>query len=103
MSRPSKLDDAAITAFVAAHPGWVREGEALVRTYAFERYADGLGFAVAVGVESDKADHHPDLFIGWRKVRVLWSTHDAGGISALDLEAAALCDRIATRTASPSP
>lgn len=101
MSRPRKLDEAAIATFLEGHPGWAREGDALVRTYAFERYGDGLGFAVAVGIEADKADHHPDLFIGWRKVRVLWSTHDAGGITSLDVEAAALCDRIVGKS-SPS-
>lgn len=83
--------------FLAASSGWTREGDALVKTFAFERYADGLGFAVAVGVEADKADHHPDLFIGWRKVRVLWTTHDAGGITDLDLRMAERCDAIAQR------
>jgi 4a-hydroxytetrahydrobiopterin dehydratase len=102
VSRPKKLDDAAIATFLEGHPGWAREADALVRTYTFERYGDGLGFAVAVGVEADKADHHPDLFIGWRKVRVLWSTHDAGGISSLDVDAAGLADAIAARFAGPS-
>jgi 4a-hydroxytetrahydrobiopterin dehydratase len=100
VSRPKKLEASAIDAFLEGHPGWSREGDALVRTYAFERYGDGLAFAVAVGVEADKADHHPDLFVGWRKVRVVWSTHDAGGITSLDVDAATLCDRIAARSAS---
>jgi len=102
VSRPKKLEDAAIAEFLAGHPGWAREGDALVRTFAFDRYGDGLAFAVAVGVEADKADHHPDLFIGWRKVRVLWSTHDAGGISSLDVDAATLSDAIAGRAAGSS-
>lgn len=108
MSRPQKLEDATIEAFLADHPGWARQqqgqgadGDALVASFAFERYGDGLGFAVAVGTYADKADHHPDLFIGWRKVRVLWSTHDAGGISKLDVAAAIVTDAIAARTASP--
>jgi 4a-hydroxytetrahydrobiopterin dehydratase len=86
-----------VGAFLDATHGWTRDGDALVKTFTFERYGDGLGFAVAVGVEADKADHHPDLFIGWRKVRVLWTTHDAGGITELDTRLARRCDAIAER------
>lgn len=86
--------------FLAATPGWARDGEALVKTFTFDRYADGLGFVVAIGVEAEKADHHPDLFVGWRKVRVAWSTHDAGGITELDLRMAERCDAIAQRRAT---
>jgi 4a-hydroxytetrahydrobiopterin dehydratase len=99
MSRPPKLEDPQVNAFLAEGQGWAREGNALVKTYAFQRYGDGLGFAVAVGVEAEKADHHPDLFIGWRKVRVLWSTHDAGGITQLDLDLARRTDAIAAARA----
>jgi 4a-hydroxytetrahydrobiopterin dehydratase len=99
--RPRKLDGPHVSDFIAnVGPGWAKEGEALVRTFNFERYGDGLGFAVAVGVEAEKADHHPDLFIGWRKVRVLWTTHDAGGITELDLQMAERCDAIAGSRAS---
>lgn len=83
--------------FLAQSPGWSREGDALVKTFVFDRYADGLGFAVAVGVEAEKADHHPDLLVAWRKVRVQWTTHDAGGITDLDLRMAERCDVIARR------
>jgi 4a-hydroxytetrahydrobiopterin dehydratase len=101
IKRPKKLDAPHVADFVSVSPGWQRDGEALVKTFPFERYGDGLGFAVAVGVEAEKADHHPDLFIGWRKVRVLWTTHDAGGITELDLRMAERCDAIAAGRASP--
>ena len=94
MSPRARLDDRTIAAFVSSS-GWAREEDGLVRTFAFSRYGEGLGFAVAVGVEADKADHHPDLFIGWCKVRVRWSTHDAGGITQLDLDLATLTQALA--------
>lgn len=100
--RPKKLDHPHVADFLSVSPGWERDGETLVKTFAFDRYGDGLGFAVAIGVEAEKADHHPDLHIGWRKVRALWTTHDAGGITELDLRMAERCDAIFARTAMPA-
>jgi len=94
VSKRDKLSDEQIAAFVAEHPGWERADDALVKTFSFADYPAGIGFAVRVGFAAEKRDHHPDLFIGWRKVKVAWSTHDAGGITALDVEMAALTDRL---------
>ncbi len=98
MGRPEKISKEAVAAFVASHAGWAQEGEptpALARTFAFDDYAAGIAFAVRVGFAAEKRDHHPDLFVGWRKVKVSWSTHDAGGITALDVEMAEHSDALA--------
>ena len=97
MGRPERTGVAEIDAFVSAHPGWVKKGEALARTFSFDDYPAGLAFAVRVGFAAEKRDHHPDLHVGWRKVEVVWTTHDASGVTALDLEMAAESDRIAAR------
>lgn len=94
MGKRERLEDAAIDRFVSTHPGWARDGGALSRTFEFARYGAGLGFAVQVGVVAEQRDHHPDLFVGYRKVRVAWSTHDAGGVTALDCELAAITDEL---------
>jgi len=47
-----------------------------------------MGFVVALGVIAEKRDHHPDMLVTWGRVRVQWSTHDAGGVTELDLELA---------------
>ncbi|MBI5515716.1 MAG: 4a-hydroxytetrahydrobiopterin dehydratase [Deltaproteobacteria bacterium] len=83
------LTDEALAAGLAALPGWAREGEAIARTFAFGSYAEGVAFAVRVALDAERRDHHPDaLTIGYRKVRVAYTTHDAGGLTARDLEAA---------------
>jgi 4a-hydroxytetrahydrobiopterin dehydratase len=94
MAKREKLTDEAIAVFTREHAGWerTREGEALAKTFAFDDYAAGMAFAVRVGFAAEKRDHHPDLGVMWRKVRVEWSTHDAGGITAVDTEMATLCD-----------
>jgi 4a-hydroxytetrahydrobiopterin dehydratase len=44
---------------------------------------------------AEKKDHHPDVELKWGSVRVTWSTHDAGGVTQLDLDAAQATDAIA--------
>ena len=95
MTKRDLLSDTAISEFLTSHPGWERDGGALARTFAFDSYAAGIAFVVKVGFAAEARDHHPDLFVGWRKVKVAWSTHDAGGITALDTELAARCDELA--------
>lgn len=97
MSRRQPLSEEAITAFVSSHPGWSVSGDApkaLSKHYAFTSYADGIAFVVRLGFAAEKRDHHPDLGVHWGKVRVDFSTHDADGITALDLEMAELSDRL---------
>ncbi len=93
MSKRDKLSAPVIETFLGSHPGWAHSGDALVKTFAFNDYAGGIAFAVHVGFAADKRDHHPDLAVGYRKVEVRWSTHDAGGVTGVDVEMAELCDR----------
>jgi 4a-hydroxytetrahydrobiopterin dehydratase len=94
MAKPEKLSKEEIGKFIAAHPGWNLDGDTLEKTYTFENYGGAIAFAVHVGFAADKRDHHPDMHISWGKVEVRWTTHDAGGISALDAEMAQQADRI---------
>ena len=95
MGKREKLGEAEVAAFLEKHAGWSARAGALVRAFAFEDYAAGLAFAVRLGFAAEKRDHHPDMTIGWRKVEVAWSTHDAGGVTALDVEMAEQTERLA--------
>lgn len=94
MARPAKLDRPDVDTWLAAHPGWERDGEALVRSYELADFSSALAFAVRLGLVAEKRDHHPDILIGWGKARVLWTTHDAGGITRLDLDLAEATDSL---------
>lgn len=99
MSKRERLSDEARDAFLRDHAGWERTGEAgsgasLARSYAFSDYGAGVGFTVRVALAAERRDHHPDIVLSWGKVRVSWSTHDAGGVTALDVEMAELTDRL---------
>jgi 4a-hydroxytetrahydrobiopterin dehydratase len=100
MTRPTKQDAQAVDAWLARHPGWQRSGEAIARSFKFADFSAALAFVVRVGLAAEKKDHHPDVELGWGKARVLWSTHDAGGITALDFELAEACDALASDTRS---
>jgi 4a-hydroxytetrahydrobiopterin dehydratase len=93
MSRPARLDAAVVEAWLAKHPGWAHEGAgAIAKAFEFPDFAAALAFTVRVGCWAEKHDHHPDVALGWGKARILWSTHDAGGVTQLDLDAAEACD-----------
>lgn len=93
MARPSRLDSASVDNWLKTHTGWQRAGEAVAKTYKFADFGAALAFAVRIGLLAEKRDHHPDIEIGWGKARVSWSTHDAGGITQLDLDAAEATDQ----------
>jgi 4a-hydroxytetrahydrobiopterin dehydratase len=69
--------------------GWERDGDEIVKTYEFDAYLDGVGFAAGVGGIAQDAFHHPEVTIGWREVEIRLTTHDAGGITENDIDLAA--------------
>jgi len=96
MARPTKLDAAAVDSWVVAHAGWERSSPTgIAKRYAFQDFSSALAFVVRVGCYAEKRDHHPDVELGWGRARVLWSTHDAGGVTQLDLDAAEATDKLA--------
>ncbi len=66
-----------------------------MRTYECPSFADAIAFVVRIGFFAEAKDHHPDLDIRWRKVRVLFTTHDVGGLTDWDFELAAAIDGVA--------
>jgi 4a-hydroxytetrahydrobiopterin dehydratase len=96
MARPSKLDTDAIEKWLGDHRGWARDGGSIAKRFSFHDFAGALAFAVRVGMLAEKRDHHPDILVAWGRATVLWTTHDAGGITQLDLDLAERTDAIAT-------
>jgi 4a-hydroxytetrahydrobiopterin dehydratase len=74
--------------------GWERDGDEIVRTFEFDSYLDGVGFAAGAGGVAEEAWHHPEMTITWGEVEVRFTTHDAGGITGKDLELADRLDEI---------
>ncbi len=70
-------------------PGWVLQSGSIKKEFRFKSYLDGLEFAYSLGKVAELENHHPDLFIGWRRVKVEWSTHAIKGLSQNDFVMAA--------------
>jgi 4a-hydroxytetrahydrobiopterin dehydratase len=87
-----KFAETEVVAALAKLPLWGIENGMLSRLFEFPSYKDGLVFATAVGYLADRLNHHPDLHVGYGKVRVSTVTHDAGGLTAYDFELARLVD-----------
>ena len=89
------LSEAEISAGLTELNGWARDRDVLVKTFSFDSYLAGVAFAASVGVIAEGLDHHPDMTIGWRRVSVSFTTHDAGNmLSAKDFAAAAAIDAL---------
>jgi len=92
-----KLDDAEVELRLSGLSAWVAEGGALVRTYTFATFADAIAFVTRLAFDAEAADHHPDLEVSYRRVRVRWVTHSDGGITEKDFEGVRQSDAIAER------
>lgn len=71
--------------------GWERSGDALHRTFGTDDFASALDLVNRIGALAEEANHHPDLELGWGRVAVHLTSHDAGGVTDRDV---ALAERI---------
>ena len=94
MSEP-RLADGEIEQWLRSHATWERHGDTIRRHFERASFADAISFVVAIGFLAEAANHHPDIDIRWRNVVVALTTHDAGGLTALDLALAASIDEAA--------
>jgi 4a-hydroxytetrahydrobiopterin dehydratase len=88
MGRMPLLSEDEVTAGLDALAGWSRSGAEIDKTFELASFPDAIAFVVRVGFLAEAADHHPDLDIRWRRVRVALTTHDSGGLTATDLDLA---------------
>jgi 4a-hydroxytetrahydrobiopterin dehydratase len=90
-----KLSDLEIQRAIGSLPGWARRGDALVKTFTFRKFPEGIDFVQKIAKAADKADHHPDIDIRYTKITFSLSTHDSGGITDADLTLASTIEGIA--------
>jgi 4a-hydroxytetrahydrobiopterin dehydratase len=78
-------------------PGWsdVQGREAIARTFIFKDFNEAFGFMSRAALVAEKNDHHPEWRNVYKSVEVILATHDAGGVTALDIELAKAMNEIA--------
>ena len=79
---------------LASVPEWHREGDRLVREFAFANYDRTIAFVNAVARVANSEDHHPDLSVSYGRCRVEYSTHDCNGLSPRDFNCARQLDQL---------
>src|SRR5262249_35135308 len=77
------------------HPieGEVVDGHPLEREFRVHKFSAALAFTNKIGAVAEAQNHHPDIELGWGKVRVRTWSHDAGRITARDFRLAGAIDR----------
>ncbi len=93
----NKLDPAARADALATLDGWsdVEGRDAITRTFQFGDFNQAFGFMTRAALMAEKMDHHPEWFNIYNRVEVTLATHDAGGVTELDIRLAAFMNRIA--------
>jgi 4a-hydroxytetrahydrobiopterin dehydratase len=89
-----KLSDLEIQRALGGLNGWSRRGDALMKTFTFTRFADGIAFVDRIAVAADRMNHHPDIDIRYTKIAISLSTHDAGGVTENDIKLAKEIDSL---------
>ncbi|HMF93836.1 MAG TPA: 4a-hydroxytetrahydrobiopterin dehydratase [Vicinamibacterales bacterium] len=72
--------------------GWTLEGDAIRKQYSFNDFLEAIAFVNRLAPEAEKADHHPDILINYKRVTLTYSTHDEGGLTEKDFGGAAMAD-----------
>ena len=77
--------------------GWslVDNRDAIAKTYQFSNFIAAFGWMTRAALNAEKLDHHPEWFNVYNRVEVVLSTHDAGGLTGLDIKLARAMDRLA--------
>ena len=83
----TRLTDAERDAGLAALNGWslVPGRDAITRRFQFKDFSEAFGFMTRAALAAERMNHHPEWFNVYNRVRIRLTTHDAGGLTELDL------------------
>lgn len=92
---PERLTTKEITASLGKVKGWIKAGKEIHKEFKLKDFAGALAFINRVGEKAEAADHHPDILLhGWNKVKIMLSTHSAGGLTENDFKLAKQIDSV---------
>src|SRR5437868_9963851 len=92
-----KLSGEARKSALAKLSGWteVSGRDAIAKKFVFKDFNAAFGFMTRAALIAEKLDHHPEWFNVYKNVEVTLSTHDAGGVTELDVKLATEMDKLA--------
>lgn len=87
-----KLDKGEIEEALAELNGWVHGADALTWERTFGSFSEAFAFTSRVALLAERHDHHPDISLGYTRLGLRLTTHDAGGVTARDIRFARAVD-----------
>lgn len=94
-STATKLSASDAEQLLKSIPDWrLQDGHILRREFRFKNFYHVMSFVNAIAWVANKEGHHPDMEVGYGRVLVQFTTHDAGGITRNDFICAAKVDSL---------
>ena len=96
MNSREKMSVEEVTAALKGLDGWqsAQGREAITKEFVFKNFSEAFGFMTRAALIAEKMNHHPEWFNVYKKVDVTLATHDAGGVTELDIKLAKHMDRL---------
>lgn len=95
--RPSEMTEQDRSAALAGLNGWTYDADAkaINKTFQFADFSEAWAFMNRAALLAEKMDHHPEWFNVYNRVEVKMTTHDADGVTSLDIEMATAMEKFA--------
>jgi 4a-hydroxytetrahydrobiopterin dehydratase len=97
MTDRTRLDEAALADALRTLEGWQVKNDRLTRTYRFRDFLEAFGFMASAAMVMQQLDHHAEWSNVYNTVTLALTTHDAGGITARDVDLACRLHALAGR------
>jgi 4a-hydroxytetrahydrobiopterin dehydratase len=94
LTRPERLDDTSVATWLRSHQNWQLVDAHLVREIRTTDYPSAVRILEAQVETAQRMDHHPDVTVGYCRLRFELWTHDRAGLTQLDLDYANALDEI---------
>lgn len=88
------LSDIEIHRALGALAGWSRRGIVISKTFVLPSFPAAIAFVNRIADAAESVQHHPDIDIRYTKVTIALSTHDAGGLTQVDIDMAVAIERL---------
>lgn len=89
------LSEEDVQSALAGLPGWQYTDNSITKEFDRGDFRGAVTFVVLLSYDAEAANHHPDLLVSYKRVRVTLSTHSEGGVTAKDIDLAGAIDAVA--------
>ena len=90
----SLLSNTEIQKGISDLDGWEYVDGSIKKTFSFDTYMDSISFINLLAKKAEIENHHPDMYVGWCKINIIFTSHDQGGVTAACIKMAKQTDSI---------